>query len=126
MMRTAVRHRVGMAVAALALAGVLFLAVFPTQAYLAQRRERDELAAQVAELATTNDALRQRAAALYTTDEIERLARLHYHLVRPGEEAFVVLPDSTPPTTAAPPPLPAPAEEQGLVGRAWSWLSSIF
>jgi cell division protein FtsB len=125
-MRKAVRNRVGVAVAALALVGVLFLAVFPTQAYLAQRRDRDQLATQVADLAATNEALRQRAAELDSTDEIERLARLHYHLVRPGEEAFVILPDGTPPTTAAPPPPPPPAEERGWLGRAWDRVTSIF
>lgn len=125
MMRKAVRNRVGVAVAALALVGVLFLAVFPTQAYLAQRRDREQLASQVAELAATNEALRQRAAELDSTAEIERLARLHYHLVRPGEEAFVILPGNTPPTTAAPPP-PPPAEERGWVGRAWDRITSIF
>ncbi len=126
MIRRAVRHRVGVAVAALALVGVLFLAVFPTQAYLAQRRDRDQLAAQVATLAATNEALRQRAAELGSDEEIERLARLHYHLVRPGEEAYVILPDGTPPATSAPTPQPAPAEEQGWLSRAWSRLTSIF
>jgi cell division protein FtsB len=132
-MRRAVRHRVGMAVAALALVGVLFLAVFPTQAYLGQRRERDQLAAQVAALGAANDALRQRAAELDTTEEIERLARLHYHLVRPGEEAYVILPDGTPPATTPPaPPAAAPAEDSdadadhGVLHRAWGWLSSLF
>jgi len=114
------------AVAALALVGVLCLAVIPTQAYLGQRRHRDDLAAQVATLAATNDALRQRAATLDSDSEIERLARLHYHLVRPGEEAFVILPDGIPPTTGAPAPPPEPPEEQGWMSRAWSRLSSIF
>jgi len=126
MIRQAVRNHVGMAVAAMALVGVLFLAVFPTQAYLAQRRDRDQLATQVAELAATNEALRQRAADLDTTEEIERLARLHFHLVRPGEEAFVILPDNTPPTTSGPLPPPVPAEEQGFVSQVWDRISSVF
>ena len=127
MIRRALRHRVGVAVAALALVGVLFLAVFPTQAWLQQRHHRDELATQVAELATTNEALRQRAAVLDSTAEIERLARLHYHLIRPGEEAYVILPDGTPPTTAPPPAPPAPApEDQGWWARLWDRVSSIF
>ncbi len=126
MIRKAVRHRVGVAVAALALVGVLFLAVFPTQAWLAQRRDHDQLAEQVAGLAATNEALRQRAAVLDSTEEIERLARLHYQLVRPGEEAYVILPDGIPPTTSPPPPAPAPAEEQGWLRRMWGRLSSLF
>jgi cell division protein FtsB len=126
MMRTALRRRMGMAVAGLALVGVLLLAVLPTQAFLAQRRHRDELVSQVATLAATNQALRQRAAQLSTDDEIERLARLHYQLVRPGEEAYVILPDGTPPTTGAPTPLPEPADHRGWLSRAWSRVSSVF
>jgi cell division protein FtsB len=125
-MRSAVRRRVGVAVAALALVGVLFLAVFPTQAYIAQRQHRDDLTAQVATLTATNEALRQRAAELDSNEEIERLARLHYQLVRPGEEAYVILPDGTPPTTTPPPAPPAPAEDRGWLHQAWSRLSSIF
>jgi len=124
--RGAVRRRVGVAVAALALAGVLFLAVFPTQAYLAQRHHRDDLAAQVASLEATNQGLAQRAAELDSTEEIERLARLHYQLVKPGEEAYVILPDGVPPTTGAPPPPAPPPAHRGFVGRMWDRISSIF
>ncbi len=126
MIRRAVRHRVGVAAAALGLVGVLFLAVFPARAYVAQRHHRDALAAQVADLQATNQALAQRAAELDSTEEIERLARLHYQLVKPGEEAYVILPDGVPPTTAAPPPPPAPAEREGLLGQVWDRITSIF
>ena len=126
MIRRAVRHRAGVAMAALGLVGVLLLAVIPARAYLDQRRNRDQLAAQVAELEATNQALAQRAAELDSTEEIERLARLHYQLVKPGEEAYVILPDGSPPTTAAPSPPPAPAEHKGFLGRAWDRISSIF
>jgi cell division protein FtsB len=105
---------------------VLLLAVIPARAYLDQRRHRDDLAAQVATLEATNQALAQRAAELDSTEEIERLARLHYQLVKPGEEAYVILPDDSPPTTAAPPPPPAPVEHKGFLGRAWDRISSIF
>jgi type II secretory pathway pseudopilin PulG len=116
-----------MAIAALALVGVLFLAVFPTQAYLGQRRHRDELAAQVAQQAATNEALRERAAVLDSDEEIERLARLHYQLVKPGEEAYVILPDGVPPTTTAPEAAPAPpADEPGWLGRLWDRITSVF
>jgi cell division protein FtsB len=125
--RRAVRRRAGVAVATLALIGVLSLAVFPTRAFLQQRRHREDLTTQVAELAATNEALRQRAAVLDSTAEIERLARLHYHLIRPGEEAYVILPDNTPPTTTPPPAPAVPAvAEQGWWTRMWDRVSSIF
>jgi cell division protein FtsB len=127
MIRQALRHRVGVAMAALALVGVMFLAVFPLRAYVDQRREHDQLAAHVAALDDANQTLAQRAAELQSTEEIERLARLHYQLVKPGEEAFVILPDGTSPTTAfAPAPAAAPSEHKGFLGALWDRISSIF
>jgi cell division protein FtsB len=121
-----VRQRAGILAAALALAGVLALAVFPAQAYLAQRRHHDDLTTQVADLEGTNQELRDRAAQLQTDEEIERLARLQYHLVRPGEEAYVILPDDTPPATAPPAPAAAPEREGNWLSRAWSRVTSLF
>ena len=126
MIRQALRHRVGVAMAALALVGVLFLAVFPLRAYVDQRRQHDQLAGQVADLEDANQKLAQRAAELQSTEEVERLARLHYQLVKPGEEAYVILPDGTSPTTVAPAAPPAPAEHKGFLGRVWDRISSIF
>ena len=120
------RQRAGILAAALALAGVLALAVFPTQAYLAQRRHHDELTAQVADLEDKNQSLREKAAQLQTDEEIERLARLQYHLVRPGEEAYVILPDDTPPTTAPPAPATTTEPDGNWLSRAWSRVTSLF
>ena len=79
-------------VAALAVLGVLFLAVFPARDWWAQRHERRQLAARVQTLVDQNRLLEQRAAQLGTPAEIERLARQHYDLVRPGEEAYAIVP----------------------------------
>jgi cell division protein FtsB len=121
-----VRQRAGILAAALALAGVMALAVFPTQAYLAQRRHHDELTDQVADLGAKNQDLRNRATQLQTDEEIERLARLQYHLVRPGEEAYVILPDDTPPTSAPPAPAATPEPDGNWFSRAWSRVTSLF
>ncbi|MBA3956673.1 MAG: septum formation initiator family protein, partial [Acidimicrobiia bacterium] len=63
---------------------------------------------QVAVLGEQNRLLEERARLLRDDAEIERLAREEYHLVRPGEEAYVVLPgpDRAPPPEQLPPPLP--------------------
>ncbi|HEX2272277.1 MAG TPA: septum formation initiator family protein [Acidimicrobiales bacterium] len=95
--------------AVLALVGVLFLAGLPARAYLAQRRQRAEAAARVQQLAAENRELAAREARLQTDAEIERLARQHYNLVRPGEEVFAIIPaPSPPPAAAAPAPPPRP------------------
>jgi cell division protein FtsB len=88
----------------LALVGVLFLAGFPARAWIAQREERAQVAAEVRQLDDQNRRLDGQARLLQSDAEVERLAREHYNLVRPGEEAFAII---------APPPAPAPAPAAG-------------
>ncbi len=115
------RGRAGPVIAALALAGVLALAVFPAKAWLDQRRHRQALTAQLATLEDRNRALEARAAELRSDEEIERLAR-QYNLVRPGEEAYFVLPPpQQPPAPEAPAP-PPPPERKSLWERLTGWL----
>jgi len=115
----AAKRRVGLLFAALALLGVLGLAVFPAQADLAQRRQRRELTAEAARLAGENRSLEARIAQLGTDAEIERLAR-EYNLVKPGEEAYFVGPRAETPTTT--PPAPPPPRSRSL----WDRITSVF
>jgi cell division protein FtsB len=94
--------RVVIAVVTLAIVAVLFIAVFPTQALLAQRREHQAMAVQVARMTKNNDALEAQARKLKDDAEIERLAREQYNLVRPGEEAYALLPSAPPVQVAQP------------------------
>lgn len=118
------RFRAGPVVAATALLGVLGLAVIPAQAYLEQQRHRHELATTVDAVTARNRTLQQRADRLSTDAEIERLARLHYNLAKPGEEVYAVLPEAT-----VPPPMPAPAagdsERKPWWERAWRRITSV-
>ena len=118
------RGRAGPVFAGLALIGVLALAVFPTTAWLDQRQQRKALAAQLADLHERNQALEARTAQLRSDEEIERLAR-QYNLVKPGEEAYFVLPRPEPPAPAPAPPgeaRPAPEEPSpSLWDRITGW-----
>ena len=95
---------------------VVFLVagVFPTRTYLHQR---DAIAAEerkVAVLSAENEKLTGKVDRLHTDAEIERLAREQYNLVRPGEEAYAILPgpaDARPETPAAAVPPPVVLEE---------------
>jgi cell division protein FtsB len=110
-------RRAGVVVAALALLGVLALAVFPAKAYLDQRADHRALVAQEATLAAENRTLADRAAQLDTDAEIERLAR-QYNLVKPGEESYFILPQAAPPaTTPAPAPAPETKRPRSLIER---------
>ena len=84
-------------VATVAFVGLLFLAVFPSRTYLSQRRDLSNTEQRLAVLTRQNQELTGRVARLNTEAEIERLAREQYNLVRPGEEAYAILPPPGPP-----------------------------
>ena len=108
------------------LLAVLVLGAFPVQAYLDQGRQRDDLRARIAELNRANEALERKAADLKDPARVEALARERYQLVRPGEEAYSILPSDTP---AAPPsnsaPVTKPEPHQSWFGKVWSKVTSL-
>jgi cell division protein DivIC len=86
-----------MAVVVLAVLGlVALLVVGPVQTY---RQQQADTAVAEAELAALQDdiaGMEERAAALDDDATIEEIAREEYTLVRPGEEAFALLPEGPP------------------------------
>jgi cell division protein FtsB len=95
-----------------AVVGALSLAVFPARTWLGPQQAISASKAELAELEEQVEALRGRVEALDSPEEIERLAREQYNMVRPGEEAYGILPAPLPPLaippgwpfTDAPPP----------------------
>ena len=75
---------------------VLAIGVFPTRSFLQQRADTQQTEHRLAVLREQNAQLEQERKALDTPEEIERLARSQYNLVRPGEEAYAVLPAPLP------------------------------
>lgn len=95
------------------LVAALSLSWLPTRTWLGQKQtiaerntELNELDAQVAELEA-------RIEALDTPEEIEMLAREQYNMVRPGEEAYRILPAPAAPLEIPPgwPFTPGPPEQ---------------
>lgn len=86
------------------LAGITLLAVFPARTYLAQRQNLASADERVQVLSKENAELSERVARLHTDEEVERLAREQYDLVKPGEEAYAILPppESDEPKAVAP------------------------
>ena len=121
------RRHPGLVVALLALLGVLGLGAFPARAYLDQVHQREELVRQVDELARANAQLADEKARLSTPEAVERLARERYQLVRPGEEAYVILPDANASPAAEAPAAEAPPAqpEKSWWNRAWSKVLSL-
>ena len=112
------RRAAWLLVVSVVLVGILFLAVFPTRTYLGQRRDIAATERRLRVLSDQNDELAARVQRLNTDAEIERLAREQYNLVRPGEEAYAILPAPAPPAAAAGPD-PRPRPRPGFWDRLW-------
>jgi cell division protein FtsB len=80
----------------------LFVFVFPTGSYLAQRRQVTKASHDLAVLRGQNATLAHEAAQLETDPEIERIARERYNMALPGERLFSIFPSPTTTTTAPP------------------------
>lgn len=78
-------------VTSLAMVGFLFIAVFPTRTFFAQRGEIARASERLAVLGEQNRRLESQVDRLERDEEIERLARAEYNLVRPGEEAYAIV-----------------------------------
>ena len=111
------------------LVGVLFAGVFPTRTYLAQRASISRAEKQLSVLGEQNAELERRAKELESDSEIERLARERYNLVKPGEEAYAVLPPPAKAGQEAPDATPAPEKKKAkrnLVQKAWHAVTELF
>jgi cell division protein FtsB len=94
------RRILGLVLAAVVLSGLLFLFVLPGRTYLSQRANLSAATSRLKVLGAESAKLEARIKQLQTDAEIERLARQRYGLVKPGEQAYAILP----PQQAAPPP----------------------
>ena len=93
--------RARLALAALAFVAILFVFVFPTRSYLAQRRQVSTAQHDVDVLREQNDKLQALATHLQSRSAIERMAREQFHYVKPGEQVYDVVPGAaTPPGTS--------------------------
>lgn len=102
-------------VASVIFIGILFGAVYPTRTYLAQQRDLKAAQHKLELFRQQNGRLEAEAKRLESDEEIERIARARFNLVKPGEEAYAIV--QVPPKpgeTAAPAAAPggrAPAPE---------------
>jgi cell division protein FtsB len=124
-----VRRAVWPVLVTMVVAAVLFVGVFPTRTYLAQRAATGAAEEQLEVLRAESEALEERVRALQDADEVERLAREEYNLVRPGEEAYGILPppgeegagSATPPEDAG-----DGDDDRNVLERAWDGVTGWF
>lgn len=77
--------------------GVVILAVFvfgvfPTGSYVEQRNELNRAIDELEQLEAENGDLQDRVARLESDEEIERVARQEFDMVKPEEETYLILP----------------------------------
>jgi len=92
-------------VASVIFIGILFGAVYPTRTYFAQQRDLKAAEHRLELFRQQNGRLETEARRLGSDEEIERIARARFNLVKPGEEAYAIVP--VPPEPAAPGVAPA-------------------
>ena len=111
-------------VASVIFIGILFGAVYPTRTYLAQQRDLRAAHHKLALFHQQNAHLDAEAKRLENDEEIERIARARFNLVKPGEEAYAIVP--VPPKPGDPaPPAPAPAPKRsGGANAVLDWMVS--
>jgi cell division protein FtsB len=74
------------------LGAVVMLGIIPTRTYLEKRDDVAAAEARLQQLNDSNDKAQRHVDALKSDAEIEKIAREQYGLVKPGEEAYHVLP----------------------------------
>jgi cell division protein FtsB len=112
------RRTVVLLAAAGATLAVLVLVVFPTRSYLKERGDTNSATHQLKSLDAQNRQLTDQIGRLNTDAEIERLARKDYGLVKPGEEAYAILPGALAKGAAAnTPPAAKPPAAKPPVGK---------
>jgi cell division protein FtsB len=87
--------RARLALGALALVAILFVFVFPTRSYLAQRRQVQSEQHKVDVLRQQNDKLQAEAIRLQSRAVQEQMAREDFHRVYPGEQVYDIVPGET-------------------------------
>ena len=106
--------------------GILFGAVYPTRTYLAQRRDLRAAHQKLSLFKEQNGRLESEAGRLQSDEEIERIARERYNLVRPGEEAYAIVPVPKPEAPPAPRPKTRPAPPHPVTTWLRNTLERIF
>jgi cell division protein FtsB len=90
-------------VATIVVIGLLFVVVFPVQAWMRQRADLRTSQHRLTVIRQERQRLEREAKRLQDPQEVERIAREMYGMVRPGEQAYAAVPGTTTTTTTAAP-----------------------
>jgi len=95
MTRSILRRLGYVSIIAVSLLSLMLLGIIPVQEWFEVRDTKNDLLLELSEIEELNESYRVSIDALKTDDEIERIARSEYNLVKPHEEAYYVIPISS-------------------------------
>jgi cell division protein FtsB len=96
-------------------------AVYPLRQYIAQQGRIDRRQTKQAALAAANAQLERERTRLNDPAYVEQLAKRDFHMVEPGEQAWLLT--GNPPAGKAAAPAAKPASKAPWYQRAWHWLT---
>ena len=125
--RRAGRFRTVLFVVLLVIAGFIVTGVLPVGEYLERETKVAEAQAELDALGAENGALADDIDALYTEQEVERIAREQYGFVRRGEVSYVVIPTDdvgeVAGSTADATPVPVVEVDRSFLERIWDFVT---
>lgn len=122
------RVRSAVLIVVFVIGGFVATGVLPIRDYLERGTDVETAQIELDRLTAENATLSDDIEALYTEQEVERLAREQYGFVRPGEIGYVVIPDESEDTATAP-AVPAPTvdatddEDRSFFERIWDFVT---
>jgi len=120
------RSRLGTAafIVLLVALGLVATGVLPVRDFLERENAVNEANQQLAEVTETNAVLAEDVNALYSEQEVERIAREQYGFVRPGEVGYVaVLPDNPDAEVAPVEPEPVERDDRTIPQMIWDFIT---
>ncbi len=104
--------------------GLVATGVLPVRDYLERENEVNAAQVRLDELQSANAELAGDVDALFSEQEVERIAREQYGFVRPGEIGYVVLtPDVGPELDKDPEPVTVPSDNRSLLQSIWDFMT---
>ncbi|MFV1970647.1 MAG: septum formation initiator family protein [Acidimicrobiia bacterium] len=104
--------------------GFVVTGVLPVREYLERGNDVEAARIELDRLRAENNVLADDIDALYTEQEVERIAREQYGFVREGEVGYVVItPEREEPVAEPAPPVPSVTEERSFLQRIWDFVT---
>ncbi len=118
------RLRSALFIVALVIGGFVVTGVLPVREYLERGTQVDAARSELDQLKVENAALAEDIEALYTEQELERLAREQLGFVREGEIGYVVIPgESTEDPSDPSPPVATIDDDRSFLQRVWDFVT---